>query len=206
MKRFIFILSMILCFSLLTLCVSAEEQNMESLDTSEVILENSEGEGINLKGYIGEKIIPTLFGVVTGLIGLIGSVKIVKRAVGSLVSSSGVLLDASSRNKEEFDKEKKEIKLQLDRIKNEACEISQARDLIDELKRELSVVIKESHNMSRMIALTTLGDENAIKDGRGAMVYKLLEKSSQMLNQLGIETDEYERILEKSEVDEGEKA
>lgn len=206
MKRFIFILSMLLCFSFLTLCVNAEEQNVENLDTSEAILENSESEGFDFKGYIGEKIIPVIFGVATGLIGLIGSVKIVKRAVGSLVSSSGLLLDESSRNKKEFEEEKREIKLQLDRIKNEAFEISQAKDLIDELKKELSVVIKESHNMSRMIALTTLGDENAIKDGRGAMVHKLLEKSSQMLNQLGIETDEYERILEKSEVDEVEKA
>lgn len=206
MKRFIFILSMLLCFSLLTLCVSAEEKNVENTDTSEGILESIEGESFDFKGYIGEKIIPMLFGVVTGLIGLLGSVKIVKRAVGSLVSSSGSLLDASSKNKEEFDEEKREIKLQLDRIINEACDISQTRALIEELKRELSVVIKESHNMSRMIALTTLGDESKIKDGRGAIAYKLLEKSSQMLNQIGIETDEYERILEKSEVTEGEQA
>ena len=206
MKRFIFILSMLLCFSLLTLCVSAEEKNVENTDTSEGILESIEGESFDFKGYIGEKIIPMLFGVVTGLIGLLGSVKIVKRAVGSLVNSSGSLLDASSKNKEEFDKEKREIKLQLDRIINEACDISQTRALIEELKRELSVVIKESHNMSRMIALTTLGDESKIKDGRGAIAYKLLEKSSQMLNQIGIETDEYERILEKSEVTEGEQA
>ena len=34
MKRFIFILSMLLCFSLLTLCVSAEEKNVENTDTS----------------------------------------------------------------------------------------------------------------------------------------------------------------------------
>lgn len=188
-----------------TVSVGAQEQNVSDTDTPSDILESNEGENINFKGYIGEKIIPTAIGVLAGLIGLFGSVKAIKKSLSSLIGASDELVSSAKTRQSELDDECKDIISQLSLMRDEAREIIQMKAELDCFKNELDALIKEIHNVARMVTLGFLGDEKAIRDGRGAKIYKLLEKSNLHLDQIGIKTDTYGRILESEEVKNGEK-
>lgn len=204
LKRVIFIFALLLCMLSLSFSVCAQEQNVTITDTQSDILDNTEALYTDFKYYIGEKIIPTLVGVVAGLIGLFGSVGVVKRAISSLRTASSELTEGTKSRQEKLDSERQELIFQIDALRDYAGEISQLKSEFEGLKNELGVLIKESHNVSRMVVLNTLGDDKAMRDGRGAKIYKLLEKSNQLLEQIGIKTDTYGRILDDCEETSGE--
>lgn len=205
MKRLIFTLSLILCFAIFTVGASASQVENEITDTSEGILTTNPKE-FDLKAYVGEKLLPILVSAFSGLIGLISSVCLIKNAIKGLSNKADTLKNSVSESENKLKQDIGRVACEIEKIKSYSDEIAKTKDSVIKLNDELCALIKESHNMSRMVALGFMGDEKAMRDGRATKIFKLLEKSNDLLGTLGIKTDTYGRILDKNEVIEGEKA
>ena len=203
MKKIIFILAISLLLSLLTLTAYAQEVKEEN---NGEIITTGEGAELSIKDYITEKILPILVSSVSGIVGLISCCVLVKRSANGLGNRVNTALSRTKGIEDECKKEVTKISNQLLEIKDEGEKIVALGKTIESLKNELNALIMECHNVARMVTLGAMGDERAMRDGRASKILKLLEKNGQMLEQIGVKTDTYGRILEKNEVNEGEKA
>ena len=203
MKKIIFILAISLLLSLLTLTAYAQEVKEEN---NGEIITTSEGAELSIKDYITEKILPVLVSSVSGIVGLISCCVLVKRSAKGLGNTVNTALSRTKGIEDECKKEVTKISNQLLEIKDEGEKIVALGKTMESLKNELNALIMECHNVARMVTLGAMGDERAMRDGRASKILKLLEKNGQMLEQIGVKTDTYGRILEKNEVNDGEKA
>lgn len=205
MKRAIFIFILALCLVTLAFSVSATEVSEEKTDTSTSVLAESI-EDFDIKGYVTEKLLPILISAFSGITGLIGAAVVIKKSVGSMRDTSCSITEIINNRELGLEDEVEEMNRELDEIRNHGAEILALKSSLQDLRNELSTLIMESHNMARMVTLGFMGDERAMRDGRATKIYKLLEKNNQLLDELGIKTDTYGRILKENEVAESEKA